>query len=580
MARALLITLYNESDLGTRQLVANLREQGHEAYLVCAKLTRTKDIPSDDGWDPLWQVSILPGGGLKILSYPDPLTDDEQCQLLELIQKIKPHFLGISVYTAFVSQARALTDLLKRAAPDAIVAWGGPHVTLDPVGSSEFCDVAFVGECDLVVGEFLDALDHGKDWRQTPNIVWRERGKIHRQLVAPVVKDLDSIPYPYFGPEGVYYLDEGHLLEGKPHDFSELHMYYKILTSRGCPYVCTYCVYSLTKNVMPDIARLRFRSVEHCMRELEEAKARMGNYYLEIEDDIFTVRPDRMRAFFEQYSKRIGHPFGCQTHPNYATPEMLQILKDHHAEFVAMGIQSGSDRIANELYDRRTSRQRVLQAARNIHASGIRAYYDIISNCPFETDEDRIATFQLLRELPKPYQMRMGILIIYPGMPIWHMCKEAGISPVADYQTYRFWNALYYIASTIDLTDADAEYLLNNQAWRRDPSLLEAVAKAAVALTNSCGDSRVLADNYLREIHRLAGVVRNLESEIHYIKARRGLRTFLWVSDNLHTAKRKARSAWKRLLPKRPEQRNEPRPSASTSTKQAKPLNEAKANAN
>ncbi len=539
MARVLLITPYNESDLGCRQLIANLRAEGHEAYLLCAKLTRTKDIPSNEGWDPLWQVSVLPGGGLKILSYPDPLSPAEVEHLQRLIRKIRPHFIGISVYTAFVQQAAQLAQIAKQTAPDAVVSWGGPHVTLDPVGSAEFCDVGFVGECDLILGDFLKALEIGKDWRQTPNIVWRENGKLHRNPVGPVVKDLDSIPYPYWGPEGVYYLDEDELLEGRPHDFSELHTYYKILTSRGCPYVCTYCVYSLTKNVMPDIAKLRFRSIPHCMQELEEAKARQGHFYLEIEDDIFTVRPERMREFFNEYSQRIRMPFGCQTHPNYARPEMLQILKEHHAEFVAMGIQSGSERIANELYDRRTTRERVLEAAHNIHASGLRAFYDIITNNPFETEEDCRATFELLRELPKPYEMRMGILIIYPGMPIWHMCKEAGISPVADYQRFRFWNALYYIASTVDLSDKDVEFLLNNEELRRDPSLLEAIAGTTVRLTHEGLDSRILADNYLREVYRLADRIRQLEGELHYIKARRGFRQFMWISERARKAKRR-----------------------------------------
>jgi hypothetical protein len=177
MARVLLITPYNESDLGTRQLIANLRAEGHEAYLLCSKLTRTKEIPDDREWDPLWQVSVLPGGGLRILSYPQPLSQREQDLLKSLVKKLSPDFIGISVYTAFVSQAREITALAREAAPTAVVAWGGPHVTLDPEGSAQHCDVAFVGECDLILGDFLRALERGEDWRKTPNIVWREQGR-------------------------------------------------------------------------------------------------------------------------------------------------------------------------------------------------------------------------------------------------------------------------------------------------------------------------------------------------------------------------------------------------------------------
>jgi radical SAM superfamily enzyme YgiQ (UPF0313 family) len=317
---------------------------------------------------------------------------------------------------------------------------------------------------------------------------------------------------------------------------------------------------------MPDIAKLRFRSVKHCMAELEEAKSRMGNFYLEIEDDIFTVRPERMREFFREYTERIRMPFGCQTHPNYARPEMLEILKEHHAEFVAMGIQSGSERIANELYDRRTTRERVLDAARNIHASGLRAFYDIITNNPFETDEDCLATFQLLRELPKPYEMRMGILIIYPGMPIWHMCREQGISPVADYQRFRFWNALYYLASTVDLSDAEAEYLIKNEELRRDPSFLERITKTTVCLTREALDGKTLAANHLREVHRLASRVRELEEELRYIKMRRGFTQFVWLSDRLKGLKRRIRKLLSKMKPRTRWMLPVPKPHLGTKT--------------
>lgn len=537
MARILLITLYNEFNLGVRQLVSELREDGHEAYLLCLKQYRKKDLLPDEPWYPDWQTELTPSGGRCVLSYPYPLSEAEVSLLRALVTRLRPHFVGLSVYSAFVPQAQQVTGIVREVAPEAIIGWGGPHVTLDPTGSSEFCDVAFVGECDLPMVEFARALDQRDDWRRTPNIVWREQGKIHRQSVSPVVKDLDSLPFTFFGSEGAFYLEDDELVEGRPFPSSELNSSFKIMTTRGCPYACTFCMLSFQKEVMPDTSRLRFRSIDHCMRELEEAKARMGHFFMEIEDDIFTVKPDRMRAFFEQYSKRIRMPFWCYTHPNYARPEMLQILKDNNVEFIIMGIQTGSDRIATEVFDRRVTNATVLQAAHNIHKAGIRVFYDIISNNPFETEEDRVETFQLLRQIPKPYGLQMGILNFYPGIAISRMREERGLPRVVDFQSYRFWNALYYLASTVDLTDAQAQDLLENPDLRRDPSLLESIVRTTVSLSRENGEIRSLADNYLREVHRLAARVRELEAELHYIKARRGLDQFLWISDRLRHIK-------------------------------------------
>jgi len=539
MAGILLIAPYNEFNLGVRQMISELRDAGHDAWLLCLKRFSRKDISPEEDWYPYWQIELPPNGRRHVVCYPYPLSECERELFKGLLRKLRPQFVGLSVYSAFVPSAIEVTRLIRETLPEALVGWGGPHVTLDPVSSSEHCDMAFVGECDVPMVELADALHHGKDWRRVPNIVWRENGSIHRQPVSPVIKDLDTLPFTYFGSDGAYYLEDDELVEGRPFPGSELNTCFKIMTTRGCPYVCTFCMLSFQKEVMPDTTRLRFRSIAHVMRELEEAKARMGHFFLEIEDDIFTVRPERMREFFEHYRERIGMPFWCYTHPNYARPEMLEILKQNNVQFVVMGIQSGSDRIADEVFDRRVSNKTVLEATRNIHKSGIRAFYDLISNNPFETEEDRIETFHLLRAIPRPYGLQLGALNFYPNIAISRMREERGLPRTVDFQQYRFWNVLYHLASTVELSDRDAEYLLNNADFRRDPSLLETFASHAKTWTREIGDLKVVNQTHLQEVERLAARVRALEEELSFIKARRGFRQFIWLSEKLRHLKRK-----------------------------------------
>ncbi|GIX45550.1 MAG: radical SAM protein [Candidatus Hydrogenedentota bacterium] len=552
MARILLIAMYNEFNLGVRQMISELRDAGHEAWLLCLKRLARKDISPDEEWYPYWQIELPPNGQRHVVCYPHPLSDCERELFKGLLRKLRPQFVGLSIYSAFVPSAVEVTRLIRETLPEALVGWGGPHVTLDPVSSSEHCDMAFVGECDLPMVELAHALHHGKDWRQVPNIVWRENGSIHRQPVSPVIKDLDTLPFTYYGSDGVLYLEDDELVEGRPFRGSDLHTHFKIMTTRGCPYVCTFCMLSFQKEVMPDTTRLRFRSIPHVMRELEEAKARMGHFFLEIEDDIFTTRPERMKEFFQHYRERIGMPFWCYTHPNYARPEMLEVLKQNNVQFVVMGIQSGSDRIANEIFDRRVSNKTLLEATRNIHKAGIRPFYDLISNNPFESEEDRIETFHLLRSIPRPYGLQLVALTFYPNLGISRMREERGLPLTVDFQQYRFWNSLYHLASTVELSDGDAEYLLNNAEFRRDPSLLERFATHAKAWTREIGDLKALNQTHLQEVHRLADRVRALEEELTFIKARRGFRQFLWLSEQLRHLKHKLVN-WRSLIHAREE---------------------------
>ena len=93
MARILLITLYDEFCLGARQLVANLRQAGHEAYLLCLKQYGKKALAPGESPSPEWQVEVLANGARSVLCYPYPITAREE-ELLGLVQDALPP-LGI-----------------------------------------------------------------------------------------------------------------------------------------------------------------------------------------------------------------------------------------------------------------------------------------------------------------------------------------------------------------------------------------------------------------------------------------------------------------------------------------------------
>src|ERR1043166_1588216 len=99
MARLLFITLYDEYNLGIRQLVANLRQQNHEAYLLCVKpygrrLLRDGDVPRDEG-----QVELLPNGSRSVLCYPFEITEAEYELMGGLMKRLKPDAVGLSAYS-------------------------------------------------------------------------------------------------------------------------------------------------------------------------------------------------------------------------------------------------------------------------------------------------------------------------------------------------------------------------------------------------------------------------------------------------------------------------------------------------
>ncbi len=532
MARVLLVSLYDEFCRGPRQLLANLREADIEAWLLVFKLHRRRQLEDDEPSAPEWQIEIQPGGGRAVLPYPFKPTEKEFAIVKDLLRRLDPTLVGLSVYSPQIRQAKAFTALVRATLPGVSVLWGGPHATCLPEECLDDADWAMVGEGDTALIDLVKCLDAKGDVENVPSLVWRRPdGSAQRNPLAPIIEDLDSLPFPWHKHERLYYVDDDQLYENVVPDHSLYARNFRIMTSRGCPFNCSYCMLSYQKEIMPETTKLRMRSIDHVIAELEEVKARRGKpFFVEIEDDVFTIRFDRMKEFFDAYTPKIGMPYWCYTHPRFAKPDMLKLLKDNRCSFIIMGIQSGSDRIACEIFNRHVTNAVIREAAQNIHASGLRAYYDLISNDPFETDADRRSTFDLIRSLPRPFGLQLAVLNFYPNLKITRMRDEQQLPPV-DHQLYRFWNSLYQLASADDVDDATAERLLNDTSLREHPELVEWMAKQACDRANALTDAQANNERLMLEVADERARAEKASAALHDIYMRKGFRHFLRLSN-------------------------------------------------
>ena len=537
MARILFVCLYGEFGLGVRQLVSNVRKAGHQADLLCLKQYKKRVLDDDEKPRVEWQVELMANGKRSVLCYPFEITSCERQLVTDLMRRLNPDVVGISAYTPQLVSCIEVTELVREALPDTTLIWGGPHATLDPVGSSHHADYVMMGECDYTIIELMETLDKGGDLGALSSMCHRKDGKLVRNPIGPVPQNLDELPFTYHGTEGVYYCDNDTLTEGVPFPTSDLWTSHKIMTSRGCPYSCSYCMLSYQKEVMPDSTKLRYRSINHVIDELAGVLERRGNYFCEIEDDIFTMRPERMEDFFDEYKARVDMPFWCYTHPQYARDSMLSLLRENNAQFVVMGIESGSNRVANEVFNRKTNMQSVIEAAHRIKANGLRVFYDFISNNPFETDEDKTETFHLIRALPKPFEVQVGSLNFYPNIHIDRMRKAQGLPAETDFNENRFWNSLYHLASAIDISDEDANHYLTEPFFQSHPEFMEGLAAEAKRIAHGMNNAELLCRNLELEVQRQAKRAGDAENALVYATHRRGFSQFVAVSESLRRMK-------------------------------------------
>ncbi len=485
MGKMALISLYDEFCLGLRHVAGYLKGKGHDIIIIHFKryvrqsresLGSKEQGTTHRSFEDAYLVEVSPFGEFY-MDYSIPYTQQELDLLLKVLSEGKIKYVGISVPSYHKKVAVELTRLIKKnlALP---VIWGGVHPTVAPMDCFDdegVVDFICLGEGERTIGEFIEALEEGEDIssRKIGGLWLRHNGKIVKSENRDVCQNLDELGFPLYDSDREFMIYENKIIHKEPLIDSQLYWMHKIMTSRGCPFSCSFCIYSTLRRDYEGLCKVRRRSPEHVIEELRRAKARMPQLMMvEFEDDIFTLQKPWLLEFAELYKKEIALPFWCYTYPVYVNDEYLSILKDMGIEYITMGIQSGSDRINREVFDRKTNRQTVLKAVELIAKHQIFPNYDIITNNPYETEVDRYQTLDFLTQIPGKFEFHLGKLAFFPGTTLTVRAEKEGMIGRCDEKTYEFWNALYLLAR---YNVADRETILKltkDEFLRENPEVL------------------------------------------------------------------------------------------------------------
>ncbi|MFC1890609.1 B12-binding domain-containing radical SAM protein, partial [Thermodesulfobacteriota bacterium] len=473
MARIVLISMYDRLTIGLGHLSSFLKSRGHETHVVyfkryeVIKPGRLREYNRHEH-----HVMVLNSGSEIVLCYARPPSRKEIAMLQDLVGGIGPDLVGLSFRTIAAGAAATITEAISRE-PGVPVIQGGIHPTIEPEGSIETCDVVCLGEGEYPLAELADAVESGADRSSIRNLWVRCGGEVVRNPVRPLIQDLDALPFPDYLPEGKYLVDGEGIREGiSIKDFNGV---YEIMTSRGCPFSCDFCCNGQLREILSGSGGkyLRRRSPANVIGELVEAKERFEIKYVNFQDDVFTFGREWLAEFTGEYKKRIGIPFWCYHHPNYTDSASLRLLKECGVEHMTMGIQSGSERVLKEVYNRHTSREKMLAAARMLDELEIDYNIDIITNNPFEAEQDCVETLELLLAMRAPVRFNGGLskLTTYPATKIAARMEEQGGRSLLEEGTFDFYNLLYLLCQT-KLPRDWIRGFSKNAFLRRHPSLL------------------------------------------------------------------------------------------------------------
>lgn len=340
---------------------------------------------------------------------------------------------GISLMSHEFFNACELTGYLKRGFPQVPVVWGGIHPTITPEKCLDFTDYVCVGEGENCLMDLAAAIRDGGNIREVDNLCFMEEGAIRRNRLAPLIEDLDSLPLGEQVPRNSFLQKKnGEIvsLADNKETYSENARYngtvYDIISSRGCPFSCTYCCNN-SISLLYNSRKIRRRGIRNIIAELKTAVAENPEIEsINFQDDCFlSCSNDYLREFCLLYRQEVKKPFIVRSIPIYINREKIRLLQDAGLSWLSLGLQSGSDRVCRDIYKRNSFRADFLSAAGKINDFKVAAFYDVILDNPFETEEDRLQTIETLMQTPKPFQVQFFSLVFYLGTELYEKMRES-----------------------------------------------------------------------------------------------------------------------------------------------------------
>lgn len=498
---------YDEVALGPRYLSSVFALDGHETHLI---FLRGLDYVNPQHVPPPEVQENDPNGYYGFTSY---ISGKETQLFLDLLERLNPDWIGLSFFSINFGMAKFLTQAIRSRFPNKLILWGGIDTKVNSEENIHFCDVACIGEGEWPMREFMHRLNHGRSFEDIPSL-WINKGggEIIKNARGMVEQNLDNLPWPDFEVENKHYLFDDQLLDAHFPPISHLHTNFMVMGSRGCAFTCTYCHSGHSDVYYPGQKSVRARSVDNVINEL---KYRINTWPSKIErieffDDILPLNPRWIENMGPRYKQEIGLPFWGYTHPNVRKPEVLKILGDAGAEFMFMGIQTGSQRTLRKYYDRKHSKEAIMEAMANIRDAGIRPLIDLIGHNPLETEADCLESLDLLCDMPRPYGIvTVNPMCFYDNYRILDIARREGIMDelerpkgVHAYHAklkpeYVFWSMLYMLAQFDGFKKETLMRMAEDEHLRKNPKFLMELVENLKKTTYMDGNVVMPKDNYI-----------------------------------------------------------------------------------
>lgn len=360
-------------------------------------------------------TAVLENEGFDVELYDFIANGWGKQKLKKLVKEKSPDFVILDSTTPSIYFDIECAKICKEESKTKVIMVG-PHISALPKETLEAArgaiDVAAIGEYDYTVRDVisnfnnLDKVNGVAYWWEREVILTGKRD---------LIEDLDNLPFPAWH----------HLDLMKYFDGSKLYPYIDIISGRGCPNKCIFCLWP---QVMHG-ANYRLRSPQNVVSEIEyDIKLcpqilRGGEFFFE--DDTFTVDKDRAIRICEEILKRdLKITFSVNSRADSYDLEMLKIMKKAGCRELLVGFESADQKILDNV-NKNIKTEQMREFMRMTKKANLEVHGCFVFGLPGETKEtmEKTTDFALSLGLTT---VQFSAAVPFPGTDYYEICKENG----------------------------------------------------------------------------------------------------------------------------------------------------------
>lgn len=337
------------------------------------------------------------------------------------IRDFKPEVIATAVFINNTDRCIKMCRVAKAIDPAIKTVLGGPQATIFPDEFSDARDVDFViiSEAEISFTRLASYAHDPSAYKDIAGICWRDAsGQMIRNPRQPLIENIDCVPLPALDlyPMEKYY----------PPVYVRGKKVANIVTSRGCPYECTFCEAKLTFG-----RTHRFHSEERVLADLDFLHDTYGYDSFQFYDDIFTTSKKRVTKLCNLLiDKGRRYQWMCYTRTDLVDPDLLRLMKEAGCYQISFGPESGDQEMLDSIKKSLTVEEN-FRGIQQTQEAGILAVGTFMLGLPGEKAEQTQKTIDFAVNSKLDYAI-FGVTEPYPGTEMWRDCLESGYFIDAD----------------------------------------------------------------------------------------------------------------------------------------------------